>query len=308
MKPASNKRFSLDLPTVVLPKSAVQVMSVCVMTTALAACGGSGGTSGGEIEGGSTDIDIDGDGTFEPIQGGLTTDSDNDGLFDNEEIDLLFTDPNNPDTDGDGITDDLEDFDGDGIANLDELNNGTDPTVNQNPTTPEEIAEIPDPDLCLDPNSSNASWSDNCQLRRFGTFATSLYTQGVQRILFCEGFGGTSPTISSFADGIFGPITDLSVRDFQVANNLLDDGIVGPATWDALFETLTLLAPDVQIGGILYAQNSINNSPFLDCDPGTVQFYQEIDQNGFDLLGWQMASNPGSTILVDFSDGDPVPQ
>ena len=98
------------------------------------------------------------------------------------------------------------------------------------------------------------------------------------------------------------------MRDFQVANNLLDDGIVGPATWDALFETLTLLAPDVQIGGILYAQNSINNSPFLDCDPGTVQFYQEIDQNGFDLLGWQMASNPGSTILVDFSDGDPVPQ
>ena len=54
MKPASNKIFSLQLPTVELPKSAVQLMSVCVMSAALAACGGSsGGTIEGEETGGS---------------------------------------------------------------------------------------------------------------------------------------------------------------------------------------------------------------------------------------------------------------
>ncbi len=35
--------------------------------------------------------------------------------------------------------------------------------------------------------------------------------------------------------GVFGPTTANSVRAFQIANGLTDDGIVGPMTWRALF-------------------------------------------------------------------------
>lgn len=38
-------------------------------------------------------------------------DSDNDGLYDDDETNVYFTDPNNPDTDGDGIDDGQEVFD-----------------------------------------------------------------------------------------------------------------------------------------------------------------------------------------------------
>lgn len=40
--------------------------------------------------------------------------------------------------------------------------------------------------------------------------------------------------LNLIADGIFGPITDEAVREFQKSHSLTVDGIVGPKTWDAL--------------------------------------------------------------------------
>ncbi|MEZ4744222.1 MAG: hypothetical protein R3B45_17515 [Bdellovibrionota bacterium] len=55
-----------------------------------------------------------------------TIDSDQDGLSDLEEIDL-GSDPNNPDSDGDGVVDGDEDSDGDGLSNAAEVALGYDP-------------------------------------------------------------------------------------------------------------------------------------------------------------------------------------
>jgi hypothetical protein len=54
-------------------------------------------------------------------------DTDGDGLLDGDEVHILGTDPLRWDSDSNGTNDDQEDFDGDGLVNIDEMTAGTDP-------------------------------------------------------------------------------------------------------------------------------------------------------------------------------------
>lgn len=264
--------------------------AACLLAVTLSACGGgtSTGTADGD-SGGGNDTDSQG------LLGGNTdenTDSDGDGLFDSEEA-LLGTDPFLTDTDGDGITDDAEDTDGDGVSNLTEILQNTDPNVADNTDTTDTTTNPDDQtasnDPCGDFNSDTPEWGDNCWLQNSGTYATSSYSKGVQRILWCQGFDN-GQDINQFADGIFGPNTAQAVRDFQTANSIRVDGIVGPETWGTLFSKLSLISSEAN-----YDVHSIDGP---NCQSTTAQFYQLAD--GIELQGWKMAEFPGSTTLVDF--------
>lgn len=43
-----------------------------------------------------------------------------------------------------------------------------------------------------------------------------------------------TPNLGIVVDGVFGPLTETAVTEFQKSSGLLADGVVGPATWNAL--------------------------------------------------------------------------
>ena len=246
------------------------------------------------------DEDTDGDGVDNlteatnqtlPLVGATTPfppsadDTDGDGLLNTEE-EALGLDPDLLDSDFDGVLDGDEDFDGDGISNLDEafdntLLEGTDTTV---------------VDACVDETSMNGDWSDNCVLRNGGVHGNSYYTVGVQRILFCGQFNaGNASTLSAFADGIFGPNTEQSVRDYQTARGISVDGVVGPETWGTLRGELNFIE---SLSTSLADAHSVTG-----CGDFVAQFYNNFD--GLIDLGWTMASQPGELSTVPFSNAVP---
>jgi len=93
-------------------------------------------------------------------------------------------------------------------------------------------------------SETNGFWVDNCWLRADinpdtpeldqSPFYHSTYTKGIQRIVYCRGHAGVVDSADKFADGYFGIDTDTAVREFQTAEGITPDGIVGPRTWTAL--------------------------------------------------------------------------
>ena len=75
--------------------------------------------------------------------------------------------------------------------------------------------------------STTFEWRDNCHVSNGGEWADSGYTLGIQTVLSCAGYPVD-------VDGIFGPLTETAVRQFQGDNGLDVDGVVDADTWETL--------------------------------------------------------------------------
>ena len=144
-------------------------------------------------------------------------------------------------------------------------------------------------------NSANDGWVDNCTIYDDSMapgegYRRSLYTMGIQRLVYCLGDIDTEKSIEEFSDGIFGPVTTEAVIALQERINVVADGKVGENTWGA-FEDL-LDAPKVY--NEEFASYSIRA---LECDDLTAQFYQRRSSD----YDWKMARTPGSGSMINFS-------
>ena len=95
-------------------------------------------------------------------------DADGDTLSNYAEIYYTGTDPNLPDSDGNGITDDLEDADGDGLTNAQELEHGTNPTKkdsdNDGLTDYQELMELNSNPCAPDSDADGVTDTDEAAL------------------------------------------------------------------------------------------------------------------------------------------------
>lgn len=279
-------------------------LALAALTTTLVACGGSSGDS--------TDLDSDGDG----IPDIDDSDADGDGIDDIIGEQDLDGDgiPNKDDLDADndglldaGLDDKFVDLDGDGFDDVTGLAEG--------PANFEAItADAP----CggedgTDAYSVDASWDNNCLIRRSnvigeGQFADSLYAVGVQRVVYCSGFG-SGDTYADFADGEYGPLSEQALQEFQASqpNPISDDGQVGPQTWAKLQNALVrLVAPLIRDDGTFPPDEYGFETGRC---AGVSLFYQS---GTFDTAtqtrvegGWRLVKNAPSTESIPFSIDPP---
>ncbi len=210
------------------------------------------------------------------------------------------------DADLDGIPDSEDNFidlDGDGF---DDLTGFTEAEANG-----VTVVEVSTENPCggengTDNDSSTAGWEDNCVVKREsdgGQFADSLFSAGIQRVLFCSGFGtGTNYTV--FADGEYGPASETAAIAFQQAESLVTDGIVGPQTWARLQERVELLVE----GDFTGTPDTYGFKTGVCAD--IPMFYQEIspttDSLGIVGGGWTLARNqPNESQTIPFSYEEP---
>ena len=265
---------------------------VGAMSAVLVGCGGGSGDNdpifgvGDDSNGdGIPDQDVDGDGVVDDLNG--------DGIVDG-------------DLDGDGIIDDLN---GDGIADVDLDGDGIADDLDGN-GVPDMVTEVSEDDPCgdesgTDNDSSTPTWDDNCTVARNGQFANSLYTAGIQRVVYCSGFGEAS-NVDVFADGDMGPATAAAIDAFQEDEGLVADTIVGAQTWGALQARLERIEVAPLDGGFdTYAvATTEGESARTGCDQAL--FYQVVEaapsvtEPGA-TGGWTLARSAGSGEQVEFS-------
>ena len=272
-------------------RSTGHYLALLALTTTLAACGG-GSDDGGD----PTDADADGT----PDIDDAFVDLDGDGFDD-------------PDFDGDGIRDSVDsDADGDSVEDfldpfVDLDSDGFDDTSGE----PEEVAFVATPVSAANPcggepgddgESSNPGWNDNCWVRLDngegeGQFADSLYTVGIQRIVFCSGFGGSDEdSYEDFADGLFGPLTETALRQYQTSESITSDGEVGPGTWAQLQQSISLIsAGDFDDTGTALDAYGFEEGRCAD-QPLFYQIVTETSVPGeVTEGGWRLAKNPPNT-------------
>lgn len=250
-------------------KQAGQFLFIASMTGLLVGCGGS---SSGDVPLGQQDAD-------------------NDGIINDED----------DDADGDNIPDlddQFVDLDGDGRDDISLL---TEAELEGDSGNEGEFVEVSAENPCgsergEDNSSEDAEWNNNCYVERSltgGQFADSLFAAGIQRVLYCSGFGNASSYIA-FADGEFGELSEAATIEFQNAESLTPDGVVGRETWGRLQTRLELLA-------LAGADETRDTYGFTTgrC-AGIPLFYQEYINS--EAGGWTLARNqPNEAEEVPFS-------
>lgn len=266
--------------------NASRYLLIGVMAGTLASCGG--GSAGDTDTTPVGERDLDGDG----IINDLDEDDDGDNI-----VDLLdpFTD-----RDGDGLDDTS------GLTEAEATNTNTDGDADG-----DGFIDVSDTAVCgsengTDNNSSNNTWDDNCVVERSitgGQFADSLFSVGIQRVVYCSGYG-TGENYGAFADGEYGPGTEAAVQEFQRAEGITDDGIVGPITWGRLQAQIELLeAGTVGVSPDTYGFSGGRCA-------GIPMFYQatSLNANGDGIVrgGWELARNaPNADLRIPFSYESP---
>lgn len=259
---------------------ASRFLLVAALTGLLVSCGGGSGDddgSGDLIPIGEQDLDGD------LIINDEDDDDDDDGMLDLVD---LFTD-----RDGDGLDDDSFLTEAEATA-----------TVNVGVCGGENGT---------DADSSTANWNDNCVVERSltgGEFADSLYSVGIQRVVYCAGFASAADYTQdyiAFADGEYGLKSETAIRAFQTAEaGLTVDGIVGPQTWARLQERISV----IQVGVVSTTPDALG---FTEGRCANIpMFYQQTSTgaDGISIDGgaWELArNNPNATQRIPFSTGSP---